>query len=249
MKLTDIEKSLALHIFQNWNPELEGIEVNTFRVRNHEHLDLIDKLSNNVIERKSNVYFVPFTSLLLLENNEVNDFIKSLEPLYSRLKNDYIKAPEGNTKFSTLEELFNSDTDNYKKAIRYLYDSSVINCYPNNLFEDNVSTHYSERILRHESYMGYLKWWTNVRFQLKEPLIKKSGNTEANASKREKILGAAIAVIANYPKECSWGGSIVGKRVYKQIYEKSLIWWDDGEVPLGDETSIELINKWLKTIK
>ena len=79
--------------------------------------------------------------------------------------------------------------------------------------------------------------------------VNKPGNTEANASKREEILGAAIAVITNFPKECSWGGSIVGKRVYKQIYEKSLLWWPDGEVPLGDETSIELINKWLKSIK
>ncbi|MCK4710990.1 MAG: hypothetical protein KAU21_20420 [Gammaproteobacteria bacterium] len=249
MELTDIEKSLALHIFKNWKYEIDGIEANTFRVRNHKHLDIIDKLTSDVIERKSKVYFVPYTSLLLLENDEVNHFIESLEPLYTLLRNNYIKDPEGSTKFSSLEELFNSDKDNYKKAIRYLFDSSVINCYPDNIFDEDNATHYSEYTLRHESYMNYIQWWTNIRFQLEKPLIKKPGNTEANASKREEILGAAIAVIANFREDCSWAGSIVGKRVYKQIYEKSLIWWPDGEVPLGDETSIELINKWLKTIK
>lgn len=250
MELTDIEKNLILHIFHNWAYEIDGVEANTFRVSHNKHLDLITKLNNRgLITKKSQAYFAPFASLLFLEHDEINQFIKNIEPIYSQLRNDYISNPKGSTTFLSLEKLFNSDEDDYKKAIRYLHDSNVINCYPDNLFEKDVSTYYSESILKHESYMGYLKWRTNVQFQLEKPSIKKPGNTESNARKRLEILGAAIAIIANFPKECTYGDSIKGKRVYNLMHSKAKTWWENGEPPLKDEAAIKLINKWLNTLQ
>jgi hypothetical protein len=101
----------------------------------------------------------------------------------------------------------------------------------------------------HESYVDYLKWWVNERFPLKKPVIKKPGNTEANASKREEILGAAVAIIANFPEECTHGKSIVGTRVCKLMQSKAKTWWENEELPLKHDTVTELINKWLNTLE
>lgn len=86
-------------------------------------------------------------------------------------------------------------------------------------------------------------------FELEDPDKKPHGNTEVNARKREAVLGASIAVLAEFPDQCRSGsGKVMGSKIAALIEEKSLVLFKqyDGTPPLSPEKIAREINKYLK---
>lgn len=72
-------------------------------------------------------------------------------------------------------------------------------------------------------------------------------NAEHQAQKRQKILEAALAVLAHYPDKCMEKGKVSGTAIGRMIEQNSPFWFDD-EVPVSERGVTDLINKALNTI-
>ena len=75
------------------------------------------------------------------------------------------------------------------------------------------------------------------------------GNTEFHAQRREKVLAAAVAVLAAVPDKCKRNGKISGSAISEQIDVFSTHVYGVGEeAPLGSRKVTEIISKALKLI-
>ncbi len=68
------------------------------------------------------------------------------------------------------------------------------------------------------------------------------------AKKREECLGAAIAVIANYPEQSGFkNGKLCGAKITRLIEENAEVFWpDDGAPPLKTKQLEDLITHWIR---
>ena len=78
------------------------------------------------------------------------------------------------------------------------------------------------------------------------PKAKVHGNTEHNARNREQILGAAVAVILEFPEQCRDGcGTITLAAVVRTIEDKAQLFWPETHgLPLEDSTAEKLLGEW-----
>ena len=68
------------------------------------------------------------------------------------------------------------------------------------------------------------------------------------AARREAVLGAALALVANYPEQCvGQRGWVEAGPIARLIEQKSALWFDGG-LPISVEEMTVLIEKWLKTL-
>ncbi|MGD0960834.1 MAG: hypothetical protein ABSB19_13595 [Methylomonas sp.] len=82
----------------------------------------------------------------------------------------------------------------------------------------------------------------------KAKIIKNHGNAERFAQAREQVLGAALAVIVQWPEKCksNSSGKFEATKIAGLIDEKSLLFWEEtGEPPLSLEKMERLISKWI----
>jgi hypothetical protein len=84
----------------------------------------------------------------------------------------------------------------------------------------------------------------------KNTTTKSHGNTERFAQNREKILGAALYVITQWPNHChNSSGKFEATKIAEMIDSKSgLFWPDSGEPPLSREKMEREISKWINKI-
>lgn len=75
------------------------------------------------------------------------------------------------------------------------------------------------------------------------------GNAEIHAQRREKVLAAAVAVMAAVPDKCKRNGKVAGSAIAEQIDVFSTQVYGVGEeAPLGSRKVAEIISKALKLI-
>ena len=66
----------------------------------------------------------------------------------------------------------------------------------------------------------------------------------------EKILGAALAVLAEFPEQCrNRKGRINVAAITELIQKHHEVWFPDSETMMSSITMQDLINKWIKTLK
>jgi len=86
-----------------------------------------------------------------------------------------------------------------------------------------------------------------------DKVVKPHGNAKHNSANRQKILGAALSVLATWPDLCKTKtGKVEATKIATLIDEKSGLFWcesETGDAPLAHETSVVLIRKWLKKTK
>ena len=78
--------------------------------------------------------------------------------------------------------------------------------------------------------------------------LKRPGRAEGYAKDREEVLGAALAVLAQYRDKCVTStGTIKGAKITKLVIDKAPLFWPSThEPPLEPETIPKIINEWLK---
>ncbi|MFH0352443.1 MAG: hypothetical protein ACHBMF_11040, partial [Chromatiales bacterium] len=66
-------------------------------------------------------------------------------------------------------------------------------------------------------------------------------------STREKVLGAALNVLAKCPDRCyDQHGLVSGEKITQLIAVQSMRWFDTAEPPMRSGEMAELIDKWLE---
>ncbi|MGH8525763.1 MAG: hypothetical protein ACREXY_16635 [Gammaproteobacteria bacterium] len=64
---------------------------------------------------------------------------------------------------------------------------------------------------------------------------------------REKVLGAALNVLAKCPDRCyDQHGLVSGEKITRLIAAQSIRWFDTAEPPMGTGEMADLIDKWLE---
>lgn len=80
--------------------------------------------------------------------------------------------------------------------------------------------------------------------------IKNEINAERHARNREKVLSAALAVLAVAPEKCKVNGKITGAAIAKQIdLFSDYVYGAYEEPPLGHRKTLEVINNALRLIE
>ena len=71
--------------------------------------------------------------------------------------------------------------------------------------------------------------------------------SERHAVKREKVLMAAISILANFPDQCiGRGNKVSATEIARVMEEKSPLWFGEEQIPLKPKPLKELISKALK---
>lgn len=78
---------------------------------------------------------------------------------------------------------------------------------------------------------------------------KQKRNTTHHAQKREEILQASLAVLAEFPERCRTNGKVSASAIAQVLEEKSPILFESGDVPLSPERTVKVIRQALKKAK
>lgn len=98
-----------------------------------------------------------------------------------------------------------------------------------------------------DSLMSFILSTTRRAAAGPEPAAQ-PGAVSAGAANREAVLGAALALVANYPEQCVGAqGWVEADAIARLLQQKSALWFDRG-VPMTLEEVTALIDKWLKTL-
>jgi hypothetical protein len=81
----------------------------------------------------------------------------------------------------------------------------------------------------------------------KNEATKYHGNTERFALNREQVIGAALSVITQWPKQCqNSSGKFEATKIAGLVDEKALLFWPEtGQPPLSREKIEREISKWI----
>lgn len=231
------------------DPETTAIP--KFRLEFLKDREIIDHFTHSQLIRKNDnqTRYTPSLVGMYLTNSDLsNQIFKDIDRICEVLRSHYKQQFDAPVLIDNIGSAVSLDKKYLVFCLEMLCDGASMG-RTTDMMSDGAEIIPSEQLFDFKHYSdipeSYLPSWFPDKFKSE---TKKPGVTEANASKREEILGAAVAVIANFPDQCMWGEKISGKRVYELINDKSPLWWDSGEPPLKDEAAIKLINKWLKTL-
>lgn len=108
---------------------------------------------------------------------------------------------------------------------------------------------HSKDLRPHPELEAVLKMAYSAEKQSKNQMYSQHGNAELHAQKREKVLAAAIAVMAAVPEKCQTNGKFTGSAISNQIDVFSTQVYGAGEdAPLGTRKVTEIISNALKLI-
>ena len=248
--LNDDERDLLNIILERSINNMENLEVTKFRMEFIKKRETLDNLESTQLIKKTKdgtKYKLSLVGIYLINSESSKKVFKDIDNICDVLRDHYKLYFSTPIKIDVINNTLELDKKYLVFCLNILCQGSTMGRTIDMMSEDADITP-NEQLFDFELYAElpeqHLPLWFPNKFKNKKP-----GNTEANASKREEILGAAIAIIANFPKECTYGDSIRGKRVYDLMHSKAKTWWKDGEPPLKDETAIKLINKYLNTLK
>ena len=74
-------------------------------------------------------------------------------------------------------------------------------------------------------------------------------NLHRSDNDRERILGAALAILAAYPEKCrNEKGQVDINRIIEILEDKGEFWFSERIPALSDTAIFDLINRWLRTV-
>jgi len=74
-------------------------------------------------------------------------------------------------------------------------------------------------------------------------------NTDKIGDDKERVLGAALAILAAYPNQCRNNkGRVRANKIVEILEEKGEFWFGKGTPALSNTARLDLINRWLQTI-
>lgn len=246
---------IFLDILKQTSGTPEGVPVKPFRVKYIDDIDSIDILVNKQYLKhnyKDDTYRLHALALIFLPSDETTTLLCDIDAVLELLREQYRTHIERPVLLSDMCKTLGLDRLRVIECIQYLRDIQSIGVSLDLMAEDASITPL-ESLLTFSDFKSLIhqrfKDWNPEYF--KEKSEKPHGNTEVYASKREEVLGAAIAVMSAFSEQCMGkNNKFVGSRIAKLIDEKSPIWWPDlDEPPMSHEVLTKTINKYLNSLK
>jgi hypothetical protein len=74
-------------------------------------------------------------------------------------------------------------------------------------------------------------------------------NTDSIGDDKERVLGAAFAILAAYPDQCrNSKGRVRANKIVEILDEKGEFWFGKDTLSMSSTAKLDLINRWLQTI-
>lgn len=235
-----------------------GVDVKRYRVEHRTNLKDIDWLDHNrLIERfnEGNHYQITLLGLFFSDSADADALFHDIDRICECLSQHYEKNFSDHVQITDLADELAMSHERARECITYMVDGSVLAIRSTDLYQPDAYVGPSEGILNAVPYKAIPEsrlgtWYQEMKNGVPSDKAP-HGNTEVNASKREAILGAALAVLAKYPDQCRSGtGNVQGSKIAKLIEEKSPILFksNDGIPPFEPAGVAKTINKWIKSL-
>ena len=229
----------------------DGLNVKRYRIDHAKDLEVIDQLVNRhllVLDPQHETMRVGPVGVVFVDTPTRRALVSDLDRVLDYLRDQYRANLEAPVLLARIAEALNLDRSRIEECMVYLRHGFSISI-SGDLHGPKAYATPSESLLRFDKIRPFLakraRSWMPDAFE-KKPNDKPHGNTVANASKREQVLGAAIAAIIHWPDQCRRGDTFNGHHIATLIDENAQIWWLDGEAPLSVDTMTRLINSWCK---
>jgi hypothetical protein len=192
---------------------------------------------------------VRLASLPLVDNPQSRALLSDCETIFSLLRSAYeqhLKSPV------LLEDIANATLLSLDRVIECMTYIREGGCFSGRTIDPRQSDAVvipAEKVLLHERFMDIAVERLDIAStnEDKRKETTSRASVEYNATKREDVLGAAVAMIVSKPQECSTRtGKYQGIKIAKLIDDHSHALFG-GNAPLSLDNMSRLINKWLKT--
>lgn len=255
MELSDLALYLLTEAQRRTGNGVRTLPLRRFRADYGEHLDLLEHLDQAGFfqsNHNEDQYTIPLATLPFLNDDKTRQILNDLPAIFEIIRTHYLDHLTDPLSLKAITEQTGLDIPRVTEYTHYLSDAGILSSWSTKL-DDNAVITASERVAKYKTFFELLNWWQRVVHpSLRKPLKPKKihGNTVSNASKREQILGAAVAVMAAFPENCKRGNKYSGKKITDEIEKRAKIWWpDEYEPPLQSRQIAELINDYLRTLK
>ncbi len=225
-----------------------------------ETIDYLEKIKIFKIESENpnaKTYYLSDLCLYLADSGLSESILSDISNLCSFCQKVYAsnEADTVNVKAKDISEKLNISRSRLEKCMHFLLQTISMG-RTTNLSDNDAAICLNDCLDDFDNYAEFLNHKFTSRFIEKsenpEKKEKRHGNTDVHASKREEVLGAALAVLAAFPDQCkSSSGNIIVSKISKLIDQKSTLLFSttNGNPPLSLDTISRLLNKWVKLLE
>lgn len=168
--MTDIEKSLLIHLLEITPANDSGVDSLAFRAQHFGSINLIDQLEAvGYIRKDQERYFVSLTGLVQLEVKRSIRILDDAEKLFHQLKIHYSRTQREGLKIDDLARRAGVDDQAAREALSYMVEGTWWGGHSGSFFSvPDAHIQPSESILRFESFAAVvqqLRSWQAARIR------------------------------------------------------------------------------------
>jgi len=252
------EIDLLRIIFNKTAGAIKGVDSQKFRIDNFNEIELLNRLVRKqyiLQDAHDNTYRISPISLLFLDDSETSVIFDDIDQITHYLREAYKQYASSQVKIKNIAESLSLSHERVVECLTYLRPAYSMGM-TTDIMSDDAYVVPDEGILYFTTIQDLLlekltEWYPDA-ITIKTPKVKKHKNTEINARKREDVLGAALAAVIAFPKECTTRkGVIQGTKIIEVIEQKSPLFFSayDDEPPLSNDTMTRLVNKYLRILE
>ncbi len=259
MNLSTDDISLLRDLLEEMPPGRRTVGARRYRANQPDKLALLNSLEDRdllIRDHVHDVYKVPTAALRLVGGDIVAKLLEGMQRVYVALRDEYIAEPGQTITIDTLAKRTKASRDQAAVYVDYLAEAIALGRTAD-LLSPDATVITSESLIEQPDFQSAMSRWEGVFFpslRAKAGQPKSAGavhgNAERFASEREKVLKAALALVARFPEECrDKHGRLSGAGIVRMIEQKSTLWWEDENEMLSHRKMAEIINDSLRVLE
>jgi len=248
----DRTPTLLAEVLDQTHNTLDGIGYRRFRADHATDLERLDELARKNLLNVDDVhdtFRVGFMGLYFVESATRDALFADINRILDLLREKYRQTSEQPVTLAVIADTLKLERSRVECCVDYIRKALTL-AGTTDLQDPNAVAVPSEFLLKQGKFEELLderaRSWFPGLFK-KERTVSTHGNVEVNAATREIILGAALWVINNDPKNCLHGDQLSGERIVEQIELNISRWWPDERTVPTHPTMVESINKYVQS--
>ena len=248
----DRTPTLLAEALEQTHNSLDGIGYRRFRGDHVTDLERLDELARKNlldVDDVHDTFRVGFMGLYFVESATRNALVADINQILDLLREKYRQTLEQPVTLVVIADTLKLERSRVECCIDYIRKALTL-AGTSDLKDPNSVAVPSEYLLQQGKFEEVLderaRSWFPTLFK-KEKSEPSQVNVQTNGETREKILGAALWVINNDPKNCLHGDQLSGERIVEQIELNITRWWPDEKTVPTHPTMVELINKYVQS--
>jgi hypothetical protein len=245
-------REILADILEQTHGSLDGLNAKRYRIDHIDDLERLDMLTHTSLLDLGYAHEtlrVGPVGLYFIQSATRDALLADIDRVLNYLRELYHETLDQPVRLAGIAQDLDLDRGRVEECISY-----VRRCVPFvgtvNLHEPDACAVPIESLMQFGKFEEFLaaraRSWFPEAYKSNRHDAKPHVNTVVHASKRDQVLGAALAAIVHWPDECKRGNSLMGARIATLIDQKAKLWWTESEAPLSIDIMASLINQHLK---